>query len=254
MMRIHDLDDRMANFMSKTVMGAFFLARMVKGDQRISIQWKDEAKQSVLAYSNRRGEIKAVAYPGELMVGDVRNDFIYGTGILKVIRWDIENEYYQSFTNLTEDTFETNFQKYIRDSEQILSIIKMNTEIPKFGYIQARGIFLQALPEATDQDKERILRISEQSFLHSDLIRKPAEEIAHSLESIFLEKVDHLDQGVPNFRCDCSRNKIAEVLVTLGKNEVEEILEEQGKIEVECEFCKSIYDFDSEKVARLFPN
>ncbi|NCN11317.1 MAG: Hsp33 family molecular chaperone HslO, partial [Leptospira sp.] len=49
--RIHDLDFKMSNFLSKTMMGAFFLARMVKENQKISLQWKDEFKQSVLAYS-----------------------------------------------------------------------------------------------------------------------------------------------------------------------------------------------------------
>jgi len=47
--------------------------------------------------------------------------------------------------------------------------------------------------------------------------------------------------------------KISQVLISLGEKEVEDILREQGKIEVECEFCKSIYNFNDENVVKLFP-
>ncbi|WCL49551.1 Hsp33 family molecular chaperone HslO [Leptospira sp. GIMC2001] len=254
LIRIHDLDPRMSNFLSKTMMGAFFIAKMVKEDQRISIQWKDEYKQSVLAYSNRQGAMKGVAYPGPLESGDIRNDFILGTGILKVIRWDPDHEFYQSFTNLVEDSFEVNFAKYITESEQTLSLVFMNTSEIKFGEYQVKGIFLQALPDATEASREFIFKQAENELKKDSIFDLEIEEIRKELSIIFRENCDILDTGSPHFQCDCSYNKIAEVLVSLGEKEVQEILTEQGKIEVECEFCKSIYEFDDSKVHRLFPN
>ena len=254
LIRIHDLDERMANFLSKTMMGAFFIAKMVKDEQRISIQWKDEYKQSVLAYSNRQGAMKGVAYPGPLESGDIRNDFILGSGILKVIRWDPDFEFYQSFTNLVEDSFEVNFSKYITESEQALSLVFMNTTEKRFGEYEVKGIFLQALPDASESSRDFIFKQAEMELNKDSIFELGLEEIRQELSIIFRESLDVLDIGQPHFQCDCSYNKIAEVLVSLGEKEVNEILTEQGLIEVECEFCKSIYEFDENKVGRLFPN
>lgn len=252
--RIHNLDDRMINFLSKTLMGAFFLARMVKGEQRISIQWKDESKQSVLAYSNRLGMMKGTAYSGELEAGDIRNDFIHGSGILKVIRWKLEGDPYSSFTNLVVDTFEENFRRYIEESEQVLSICLMNVSIPRDGFVVAKGIFFQALPEADEDSRNRIIALASSKLDRDSFFAQENTELVASLSSLLEEEVELLDSGQPMMQCDCSRNKIAQVIVSLGEKEANEIITEQGKIEVECEFCKSRYDFEREHVARLFPD
>jgi redox-regulated HSP33 family molecular chaperone len=38
----------------------------------------------------------------------------------------------------------------------------------------------------------------------------------------------------------------------LGRSEIQRIIEQEGKVEVECEFCKSLYDFDDAQAGRLF--
>ena len=251
--RIHDLDFKMSNFLSKTMMGAFFLARMVKENQKISLQWKDEFKQSVLAYSNHIGIMKGVAYPGQFAEGDIRNELIIGSGILKVIRWSPDADPYQSFTTLVEDTFEANLIKYVNDSEQQLTFIYMDTQSISLGKISAKGIFLQALPEASESDKVKIQSFAEANLNREIMSDKSIEEIAKELPIIFQEEVKILDTDKPHHLCDCSRMKISQVLISLGEKEVEDILREQGKIEVECEFCKSIYNFNDEDVVNLFP-
>lgn len=252
--RIHDLDNRMMNFLSKSLMGAFFIARMVKGEQRISIQWKDEFKQSVLAYSNREGSMKGVAYPGEFAEGDIRNEFILGSGVIKVIRWKPDADPYTSFIELEEDTFENNFLRYLNESEQVTTHVYMNTSFPKFGYVSSKGLFLQALPESSEESRLEVKKIANQFFFKSQIWERPLREIYLEMGDIFDEKLQELDTGKPGFQCDCSRNKIAEVLVSLGKAELDRIIQEEGKVEVECEFCKSLYDFSQDQTDRMFPD
>jgi molecular chaperone Hsp33 len=55
-----------------------------------------------------------------------------------------------------------------------------------------------------------------------------------------------------SFLCGCSRERVAAMLITLGRGEVEETLAEEGTVHVKCDFCNRSYDFDSVDCAQLF--
>ncbi len=59
------------------------------------------------------------------------------------------------------------------------------------------------------------------------------------------------DQG-PRFFCTCSRERVGNMLRSLGRDEVESILAEQGQVEVGCEFCGAQYRFDPVDAAQVF--
>ncbi|MFG5408582.1 Hsp33 family molecular chaperone HslO [Piscinibacter sakaiensis] len=56
----------------------------------------------------------------------------------------------------------------------------------------------------------------------------------------------------PRFACTCSRQRVGQMLVSLGRSEVDEVVEEQGRVEVGCEFCGLRYHFDAVDVGELF--
>ncbi|WP_294764750.1 Hsp33 family molecular chaperone HslO [uncultured Rhodoferax sp.] len=56
----------------------------------------------------------------------------------------------------------------------------------------------------------------------------------------------------PRFVCSCSRERVAKMIVGLGRDEVESILSERGDIEVSCEFCGDQQRFDPVDAAQLF--
>lgn len=56
----------------------------------------------------------------------------------------------------------------------------------------------------------------------------------------------------PHFACTCSRERVGNMLRSLGRDEVESILEEQGQVEVGCEFCGAQYRFDPVDAAQVF--
>ncbi|WP_439518297.1 Hsp33 family molecular chaperone HslO [Hydrogenophaga sp.] len=56
----------------------------------------------------------------------------------------------------------------------------------------------------------------------------------------------------PHFACTCSRERVGNMLRSLGREEVESILEEQGQVEVGCEFCGAQYRFDPVDAAQVF--
>ena len=56
----------------------------------------------------------------------------------------------------------------------------------------------------------------------------------------------------PRFACTCSREKVSNMLRSLGVDEVESILAEQGQVDIGCDFCGMHYTFDPVDAAALF--
>ena len=54
------------------------------------------------------------------------------------------------------------------------------------------------------------------------------------------------------FECRCSRERVANVLRSLGAEEVRSVIAEQGTCTVTCEFCQKPYRFDAIDVEQLF--
>ncbi|XDD46532.1 Hsp33 family molecular chaperone HslO [Leptospira sp. WS39.C2] len=253
-MFLHSLNKEMSVFLSKTMMGALFLAEMTKNQQKVSIQWKDESNKQALAYSDRYGKMKSVAYTSSHEEGDIRNEFILGQGIMKVIRWDYESDTYQSYTNLIEDTFEANFIKYLTESEQIRAIVGM--DVVPFDFpgndFAAKGVFFEALPDATEESfvflRNKINSLTtKEAFWNLNI-----DEMLKSIEAEIDSPLEVLSKETPEFLCDCSRHKVADIIASLGEKEANSIIDEMGKIEITCEFCRTAYQFDSFDVEKFF--
>jgi len=56
----------------------------------------------------------------------------------------------------------------------------------------------------------------------------------------------------PRFACSCGRDRVGQMLRSLGREEVEGIVAEQGRVEVGCDFCGTKYHYDAVDVGELF--
>ncbi len=56
----------------------------------------------------------------------------------------------------------------------------------------------------------------------------------------------------PRFACTCSRERVSNMIRSLGLEEAEGILAERNEIEVACEFCGQQYRFDAVDTAQIF--
>jgi len=56
----------------------------------------------------------------------------------------------------------------------------------------------------------------------------------------------------PKFACNCSRERVGQMLKGLGREEIDSVLAERGDVEIGCEFCGLQYHFDPVDVGALF--
>ena len=53
------------------------------------------------------------------------------------------------------------------------------------------------------------------------------------------------------YKCNCSKEKIENGIISLGKEEISKIIEEDGKLEAECHFCHKKYNFSLEELKEI---
>ncbi|MDV6234044.1 Hsp33 family molecular chaperone HslO [Leptospira ellisii] len=252
---LHNLDDSNTQLLARAMLGAFFLADQIKEDTKVSLQIQfneDSPIHSVLAYSDRQGRMKAVlrARPEEdVESSPVSEDY---SGVLKVFRWKDGACIYQSVVPYMNKSFEENFQNYLNSSEQITCFVVLWIEKNDLHW-DIRGLLFQSLPEAKEEDIQKIASLWEKiNSEPREFLGRNIYNCLNKIGEVGRSAVQILEEGQPEFRCDCSENKIRELIQTLGKEEAMQIVDEVGLIEVTCEFCTSVYRFEREKVSELF--
>jgi molecular chaperone Hsp33 len=104
-----------------------------------------------------------------------------------------------------------------------------------------------------NEDYNRIAILAA-SLKREELLELDAETILHRL--FWEEDVRRFEplegQQGPRFACTCSRERVSNMLRSLGTDEVASIIEEQGQVEVGCDFCGAQYRFDPVDAAQVF--
>ncbi len=140
---------------------------------------------------------------------------------------------------------------YFFTSEQIPTVCALGVLVDRDRTIKAAGGFLiQLLPTALDDTitaVERCIKGIEPvtTLLSSGMT--PDEICRHVLKAF---KLDVLDTSNPEYRCNCSRQRVENALIGTGIVSLEEMAEEENT-EVCCHFCNKKYNFSSDDIKKL---
>lgn len=155
---------------------------------------------------------------------------------------------YQGLVPLESPTLAGAFEGYFRQSEQLPTRLLLAADGE-----HATGLLLQKLP-ASEADDEGWNRI-EQLFgtLGADELQSiDSTTLLHRL--FHQENVQILGERELNFGCSCSRQRVSDVLRSLGRDEALAALEAgtNGEAEIRCEFCGERYTFDRGQIEAIF--
>jgi len=114
------------------------------------------------------------------------------------------------------------------------------------------GMMLQRMPDQQGMDADAWNRaaILADTIRPEELLQIPANDLL--LRLFHEETLRRFEQEPLAFACSCSREKVGDMLQSLGKEEIDSILAEHGEIEIACEFCGREYRFDAVEAAQLF--
>ena len=88
------------------------------------------------------------------------------------------------------------------------------------------------------------------TLTRDELLSLPPERILHRL--FWEETLRVFEPQHPTFACTCHRERVRDMLRSLGREESEGLIAERGLVEVGCEFCGTHYRFDAVDVGEMF--
>lgn len=154
---------------------------------------------------------------------------------------------YQSIVPLDGASVAAIFEHYLSHSEQQPARLLLAANDHAVG-----GLFLQKLPKADERDPDgwnRIQHLAE-TLRQDELLGLPPVQL---LSRIFAEEdIRVFDPKPVHFHCPHDRDKVGNMLRTLGQAECEAIIEEHGEILVQDDICNQSYRFDLAAVRQLF--
>ena len=160
------------------------------------------------------------------------------------------------------ENFSEVLQHYMLQSEQLDTTLVLAADDKT-----AAGLLIQRLPvmgegnlsaKSTAADEDEIGRnedynrisILAASLQRDELLTLEAETILRRL--FWEEKLVRFEPLTPKFACSCSRERVSNMIRSLGVEEVESILKERGDVEVGCDFCGKQYRYDPVDAAQVF--
>lgn len=141
---------------------------------------------------------------------------------------------------------------YYATSEQIPTVCALGVLVDTDLSVKAAGGYLiQLLPFADEKCIDIIEKNISQIKPVSTLLSEGAtpQEITDMLLAGL--EPNELDTASPVYKCDCSRKRTEEILISIGRNKLEEIAAEGKNTEVSCHFCGKNYVFTADDISAL---
>lgn len=251
-----DYPPAVQTLLGELVAACTLLTATLKFEGSIIIQAQGQGPISFLVVEcTSRRELRAIAKwdadaPGlEHAHPDIRK--LLGDGQLVItIDPSEKKERYQGIVELTGNSVAQILEHYLQKSEQLSTRLWLSANSS-----YAAGLLLQELPRSDahpeiDEDMwNRLLQLAS-TVTKEELLEVDAATIIRRL--FHEETIKVFDTEPVSFHCPCSRERVANALRIIGYSDVHELLEQQGKIESRCEFCNSMYEFDSVDVEQVF--
>ena len=247
------------------------LGRLLLAVSMMSARLKSETDSITVTFAGGgpAGNFTAVGHTGGIVKGCVTDPTVelplndagkldvrgaVGTaGEMRVIRDLSLKEPYIGRCALVSGEIADDFANYFLTSEQQPSLVYLGVRVePASGRVRsAAGLMLAPLPNCPDEDITRLEQIASEISMLSKHI-DDGEDLRGALNKLFSDMdLEITDELSPEYRCDCSRERLERVIISLGERELSEIIETDGKAELVCSFCQKKYVFTEDELRAL---
>lgn len=257
--QIHGLSPTASAALGRTLCAASLMGNMMKeADASVTVRINGGGPiGSVWAVSDCEGNVRgyvdepATELPlradGKLDVGGA----VGRDGTLTISKDIGLKEPYVGSVNLISGEIAEDFSAYYVESEQIPAACGLGVLVDTDCSIRAAGGFIvQLMPGAPDGLIEKL----EDNIFYMDQLTTILDE--DGVEEILAQVLKGLEprvleESAVEYRCYCSRERVAEAIRSIGSEALAEIAEQETPTEVGCQFCDRLYVFTPEDIRGL---
>ena len=258
--KIHDLSPTVTAALGRLLtMTSMMGADLKEIEDSITVQIKGDGLAGTLtAVTDSNGNVKGyVTNPlVELPLNEVGkldvSKAVGKNGMMYIIKDIGLKDPYVGMTPIISGEIAEDFTNYFAKSEQTPTVVALGVLVDKNGVKKAGGYQISLMPDAKEEDIENI----EAAIKKADTISKMLNDEI-SLEQIAKivtgdNNIKIIDYTIkPEYKCDCSREKIEKGLIAIGEKELQDIINTDGKAETVCQFCNKKYHFNKEELEKL---
>ena len=250
--RRHHTSPVMTAALGRLMSAGLLMSADMKGEKdllTLQIRGDGPGKGLVVA-ADSMGHVKG--YPIEPLVIIPANDVgkldvrgALGAGTLSVVFDSGYGEPYSSQIELVSGEIAEDITYYYATSEQTPSSVALGVLMNKDNTVaQAGGYLIQLLPGVEDAVIDALEKRLKNTPSVTTLLAsgKNPEDIIQDILEDFSPRFAEERQEI-SFFCNCSKERIKKVLVSLGKKELEDMIRENKPTEVHCHFCNTDYVF-----------
>lgn len=250
-----DYQPTVAQLLGETAAVTALIAAQLKQPGRLTLQLRGNGPIQLLVMDcNEQLQMRGMARSNPLVLPAPVPELLGASqGGQLMMSLDLPNarQPYQSFVPLVGDSIAAIFENYLEQSEQQPSRLFASAS-PK----AAACLFLQKMPQADNHDPDGWQRITQlaSTIKTAELLELDAEAL---LSRLFHEEIEQ--QGIRLYpaqtvvyHCPEDREKISDMIRSLGRDDAETILAEHGEILIRDDICNRDYRFSPQDVALLF--
>lgn len=255
----HGLSPVAAAGLGRLMTGGVMMGSMMKGeDDLLTLQiLSDGPMGGITVTADPNGKVKGyVNNPHVLLPANEKGKLDVGTavgaGTLRVMKDMGLKEPYVGQTELVSGEIAEDLTYYFAASEQVPSSVALGVLMNKDNTVaQAGGFIIQLMPFA-EESVIATLEEKIQSFTSITSVLSQGKTPEMILEGLLQDMDLQINDKSPvEFFCNCSRERVEKVLISMGRKELTEIIQDGKPIELNCHFCNKKYQFTVEDLKKL---
>ncbi len=255
----HDTSPVMTAALGRLLSAGVMMGGMMKGDADVlTLQIKgDGPARGLTVTADSKGHVKGYAEEAQVILpansqGKLDVGGAVGAGSLRVIRDLGLKEPYVGQTDLQTGEIAEDLTYYFALSEQIPSSVGLGVLMEKDNTVKrAGGFIIQLMPFAGEEViarlEENLGKVSSVTALLEQGL-SPEEILGVLLDGMEVQITDTMPVS---FQCNCSKDRVAKALISIGRKEMEAIVADGEPIEVKCHFCNTSYSFSLEELKEI---
>lgn len=245
--------------LGRTLTATSMMGLMMKNDgDKITVIIKGGGPiGSILATANSKGIVKGYVDNQNVVVEDYENGklnvaaAVGSEGTVRVTKDLGLREPYNGSYPMVSGEIAQDLTYYFALSEQTPSVVALGVLTKEEEVEYAGGFIVQLMPDATEETISKL----ESNVANLDSItnmlkegKTPEDILNIVLDGLNPQILDKCDVG---FECECSKERVEGVLISIGQHQLAEMIEEDKKAEIGCQFCNSKYMFDEDELKAI---